>query len=96
MAAVKVDPLRLSGPWSDGYVLERQHTLSSEFLGHDGFGNPQFDTKRSELGELVQFPIRTASPSPRQLPRGAPCSFSLFRAGSLQGGDVAVDARLES
>lgn len=53
MAAVKIDPMPLSGPWSDGYVLERQHTLSSEFLGHDGFGNPQFDTKRSELGELV-------------------------------------------
>ena len=33
--------------------LEQQHTLSSEFLGHDSFGNPQFDTKRSELGELV-------------------------------------------
>lgn len=25
----------------------------SEFLGHDSFGNPQFDTKRTELGELV-------------------------------------------
>ncbi len=34
-------------------MLERQHTLSAEFLGHDSFGNPQFDTKRSELGELV-------------------------------------------
>ena len=38
---------------ADGYVLERQHTLTSEFLGHDSFGNPQFDTKRTELGELV-------------------------------------------
>ena len=50
---VKTDPMQLPGPWSDGYVLERQHTVSSEFLGHDSFGNPQFDTKRSELGELV-------------------------------------------
>ena len=53
MASVKIDPMRLPGPWANGYVLERQHTLSSEFLGHDGYGNPQFDTKRSELGELV-------------------------------------------
>ena len=53
MSAVKIDPLKLPGPWADGYVLERQHTVSSEFLGHDSFGNPQFDTKRSELGELV-------------------------------------------
>lgn len=34
-------------------MLERQHTLSSEFLGHDSLGHAQFDTKRSELGELV-------------------------------------------
>ncbi|MCX6544141.1 MAG: ComF family protein [Acidobacteria bacterium] len=53
MSAVKVDPMKLQGPWADGYVLERQHTLSSEFLGHDSFGKPQFDTKRAELGELV-------------------------------------------
>ena len=45
--------MRLQGPWLDGYVLERQHTLSSDFLGHDSFGNPKFDTRRTELGELV-------------------------------------------
>jgi hypothetical protein len=53
VAAAKIDPLRLQGPWTDGYVLERQHTLSSEFLGYDSFGHARFDTKRSELGELV-------------------------------------------
>jgi hypothetical protein len=53
MAALKIDPMKLPGPWADGYVLERQHPLTSEFLGHDSFGNPQFDTKRTELGELV-------------------------------------------
>ncbi len=53
MSAVKIDAMKLPGPLTDAYVLERQHTLSSDFLGHDSFGNPQFDTKRSELGELV-------------------------------------------
>jgi competence protein ComFC len=53
MSAVKIASMRLAGPWADGYVLERQHTLSSEFLGHDSFGNPQFDTKRTEMGELI-------------------------------------------
>jgi len=53
MPAVNCDPMKLSGPWTDGFVLERQHTLSSDFIGHDSFGNPQFDTKRTELGELV-------------------------------------------
>jgi|SRR5579885_2130494 len=45
--------MKVPGPWTDGYVLERRHTLGSEFLGHDSFGNPQFNTTRSELGELV-------------------------------------------
>ena len=53
MASVNVDSMRLQGPWVDGYVLERQHTLGSDFLGHDSFGNPTFDTRRTELGELV-------------------------------------------
>jgi len=54
MAAVKIDPIKLGGPWTDGYALERQHTVSSDFLGYDSLGNPQFvNTKRSELGELV-------------------------------------------
>ena len=53
MAAVRIDPMKLSGPWAEGWVLERRHTLSAEFLGHDSFGNPQFDTRRSDLGELV-------------------------------------------
>ena len=52
-AGIKLEPMKLPGPWAEGFVLERQHTLSSEFLGHDSFGNPQFETKRSELGELV-------------------------------------------
>ena len=38
---------------ADGHVLERQHTISSEFIGYDSNGHAQFDTKRSELGELV-------------------------------------------
>lgn len=29
------------------------HTLSSEFLGYDAYGHPDFATKRSELGELL-------------------------------------------
>ena len=53
MALPTLHPMKLPGPWSQGFVLERQHTLSSTLIGHDSNGNPQFDTKRSELGELV-------------------------------------------
>ncbi|MGH7863948.1 MAG: ComF family protein [Candidatus Binataceae bacterium] len=39
------------GRWREGYALDIQ-TTSSDFLGYDEYGNPQFDTKRSPLGEL--------------------------------------------
>jgi predicted amidophosphoribosyltransferase len=53
MVVVAINPMKLDGPWTAGYVLEKQHTVSSEFLGHDSFGHPQFDSKYSALGELV-------------------------------------------
>jgi competence protein ComFC len=53
MAVVAINPIKLDGPWTTGYVLESRHTISSEFLGHDSFGHPQFDSKYSALGELM-------------------------------------------
>ena len=53
MAPVAINPMKLDGPWTSGYVLEREHTFSSEFLGHDSLGHPQFDSKYSPLGELI-------------------------------------------
>lgn len=51
--SIHFDPLRLHGPWAEGFVLERQHTLASRHIGDDSFGHPQFETTRSELGELL-------------------------------------------
>lgn len=50
MATVR--PIRLTGNWTNGVALD-QHTVGSTFIGHDGAGNPQFETRRSELGEPV-------------------------------------------
>jgi hypothetical protein len=49
VAIVKSNPLRLQGPWAAGYVLERQHTLSSEFLGHDSYGRPNLASRIYEI-----------------------------------------------
>ena len=49
---VEVHPKKLSGDWNSGFALDF-HTLSSEYIGDDEFGHPQFDTKRSEVGELL-------------------------------------------
>ena len=47
-----VRPMKIPGRWRDGVVLDF-HTVSSTYLGDDEYGHPQFDTKRTELGELL-------------------------------------------
>jgi competence protein ComFC len=47
-----IKPTKIPGRFSNGFVLDVQ-TTSSEFVGHDEYGHARFDTKRSELGELV-------------------------------------------
>jgi competence protein ComFC len=48
MAVVKINPKKLTGPWTDGYVLD-YHTISSTWTG-DPY---HYDTKRTELGDRV-------------------------------------------
>lgn len=50
MANVRM--ITIKGKWDFGRVLD-YHVDKSEFLGYDEFGHPQYDTKRTELGELV-------------------------------------------
>ena len=49
---VTINPRQIPGRWRLGVALDL-HTTSSEFLGHDEFGHAQYDTKRSEIGELL-------------------------------------------
>lgn len=49
---VDVSPKRIPGRWQEGFALDN-HTVSSTYLGEDEFGHPIFDTKRSEIGELL-------------------------------------------
>lgn len=49
---VNTRPMQIPGRWRAGYVLD-YHTLSSTYLGDDEYGHPKFDTKRSEVGELL-------------------------------------------
>jgi len=47
-----VRPMRIPGRWREGYVLD-YHTLDSTYIGDDEYGHPMFDTKRSDVGELL-------------------------------------------
>lgn len=49
---VNINPKKLPGRWRDGYALDH-HTTSSVYLGDDEYGHAQFETKRSEVGELL-------------------------------------------
>lgn len=51
-ATVNVRPRKLPGRWRDGYALD-VHTLSSTYLGDDDIGRAQFDTTRSNIGDLL-------------------------------------------
>jgi len=60
MALVKISPMKLPArPWVEGYVLD-YHTVSSTPTGDPYY---RFDTKRTELGELLfQLKYRSGGP----------------------------------
>ena len=45
-------PRKIFGSWTEGWVLDL-HTSSSTYVGDDEFGHPQFETIRTEIGELL-------------------------------------------
>lgn len=49
---MQLNPSVIRGAWDDGRTLDR-HIRSSEFLGYNEYGHPQFETTRTELGELL-------------------------------------------
>jgi len=49
---MKIKPRRIKGKWTFGYSLDL-HTLSSEFIGYNEYGHPEFDTKYSDMGGLL-------------------------------------------
>lgn len=49
---IKISPKKIAGPWVDGYALDF-HTVGSDFIGYDEYGHEKFDTKYTEIGELL-------------------------------------------
>jgi competence protein ComFC len=49
---VDIKPTKIPGRWRNGFALDL-HTTKSELLGHDEYGHPQFESRRSEIGELL-------------------------------------------
>lgn len=50
--SVQMKPMKIPGSWKDGYVLD-YHTKSSDFVGYDEYGHPQFSTVRTPVGDLL-------------------------------------------
>jgi predicted amidophosphoribosyltransferase len=48
----RVNPRKIQGNWSAGYALDL-HSISAQLLGYNEFGHPEFETQRTELGELL-------------------------------------------
>lgn len=49
---MQLNPSKVHGNWDDGYALDR-HIESSLYIGENEHGHPQFETTRTELGELI-------------------------------------------
>jgi predicted amidophosphoribosyltransferase len=49
---MQLSPKQVHGNWDDGFTLDT-HIQSSQFTGYNDYGHPQFDTVRTELGELL-------------------------------------------
>lgn len=48
----RIKPRKIRGSWVDGYALDL-HSTGATFLGHNEFGHPEFQTHRTEMGELM-------------------------------------------
>jgi len=49
---IEISPKEIAGPWVKGFALA-EHTLSSTCVGDVESGHAKFETRRSELGELL-------------------------------------------
>ena len=47
-----INPQKITGKWLSGFALD-VHTTSSIYLGVNEAGHEIYDTKRSEIGELL-------------------------------------------
>ncbi|MBL5889726.1 ComF family protein [Heyndrickxia sporothermodurans] len=48
----KQNPIKLHGNWIEGFAFD-YHIIYSEYLGVDEWGRELFDTKRTEIGQLL-------------------------------------------
>jgi len=56
---MNVNIMKIDGEWTEGLVLD-WHVAHSEFLGHNQFGYPEYNTVRTEVGEaLFQLKYRS-------------------------------------
>ena len=46
------NPREIRGRWAAGYVLDF-HSTGSTYIGDDELGHPQFETERTEIGDLL-------------------------------------------
>jgi competence protein ComFC len=47
-----INPIKLLGNWEEGYAMD-VHVINSIYIGDNEYGYPEYDTTRSEIGELV-------------------------------------------
>lgn len=68
---VAINPQKINGNWLAGYALDF-HTVSSAPIGHNETGHMQYDTVRTEIGELLyQLKYRNNLPAAQGIIKAA-------------------------
>ncbi len=49
---MRVNLIIISGAWKSGFVLDK-HVAHSEYISHNEFGQAEYDTVRTEVGEAI-------------------------------------------
>lgn len=49
---MSIKPIKIHGSWTEGYAMDI-HVISSEFLGYNEYDHAEFNTIRSDIGNLV-------------------------------------------
>ena len=50
-------PTGIPGRWREGFALD-YHTIKSDFIGHDEYGHPRFETVRTEQVSSIILILR--------------------------------------
>ena len=73
---MKTNLRQITGNWNAGFVLDK-HTIQSELAGHNQWGQPEWNTTRSEAGEAL-FQLKYRADFSQAVPLAEELASSIY------------------